>query len=461
MTRRRSTAGLRLHAVVAMATMVAGCASPKQDAVTLPVQAAQWQGQTGSAAVTAQWWQQFQDPVLTQLVEEAVAHNTDVRLASARVDEARALLRVQQAAELPTLEAGGAAARSDSISPVSRRPFYSGSYQEQFQASYELDVWGRLRALSQSANARLVGAQSTRDAVALSIAANTAQTYITLRALDERLDLARQTLVSRQHALEFARARLDSGYASKLELSQAESELHVTAQAVPQLQLSVARTEHALCVLLGRPPGSVQRGLKLDQLALPPLPDAGVPSELMRRRPDVAANEAQVVASDAQLAASRAQLLPSVRLSAAWGAVGSTIYFGDPFKVWSFGSSILAPLFEGGRLRAQVDVGKSQRDEALIAYEKTVLNAFSEVEDQLSAISLIQREEAELDAQHVSTAEALRIAHDRYGAGYATYLEELDAQRSLFGVEQQSVQSRADLLVANVNLYKALGGGWR
>lgn len=444
-----------------LAASAVGCAS-RVEAPKLTVSPpAAWLEASGSDPVRADWWTAFGDPVLGALVAEALEKNTDVRLASARVTEARALVAVQKGAELPTLEIAAGATRADAISPVSRRPFYSGSTQDQFQASYEIDLWGRLRALSEASDARLNASIGTRDAMALSVASMTAATYINLRALDERLDLARQTLASREAAVSFARARQVHGYASKLELSQAESEYHATAQVVPQLELAISKTEHALCVLLGRPPGVVIRGASLSSLKLPPLPAAGLPSELTRRRPDIASSEALVVASDAQLAAARAQLLPSVRLTAAFGEVTSTIYTGDPFKIWSFGGSILAPIFEGGRLRAQVQVSKSQREEALLSYEKAVLVAFSEVEDQLSSVKAFEDQETELVAQHAATAEALRIARNRFIAGYSTYLEVLDAQRTLFGVEQQSVQARADILVANVNLYRALGGGWR
>jgi NodT family efflux transporter outer membrane factor (OMF) lipoprotein len=260
--------------------------------------------------------------------------------------------------------------------------------------------------------------------------------------------------------LSLARSRQQQGYASKLELAQAESEYRATAQAVPQLELAASRTEHALRVLLGATPGAVERGTPLSAIALPALPDAGLPSVLLQRRPDIAVSESQLVASDAQLAAAKAQLLPSLRLTASFGTVGASVWHGDPFTLWSLGGSVLAPIFDGGRLRAQVDASASRRDQALIGYEKTVLTAFAEVEDQLAALSYIVRQENELKAQRSALQEALRIAHNRFRAGYSSYLEELDAQRSLFGAEQLSVQLRADLLSAHVNLYRALGGGW-
>jgi outer membrane protein, multidrug efflux system len=443
-----------------LAAALQGCAT-KTDPVAPTVEPpAAWLGLSGEASVPADWWTAFGDPVLTGCVQQALAHNSDLRLASARVAEARAITAATHGAELPSLDFGAAAQRSQSIFVVTGKPYLSTVWQEQFQAAYEVDLWGRVKALGDAADASLLASVAARDAAALSVAAAAASSYIGLRALDERLDLARRTLVSREAALSLARSRQQHGYASKLELAQAESEFRATAQAVPQLELAASRAEHALRVLQGATPGAVERGTTLSAIVLPALPDAGLPSALLRRRPDIAASESQLVASDAQLAAAKAQLLPSLRLTAAFGTAGADVLHGDPFTLWSLGGSVLAPIFNGGRLRAQVEASTSRRDQALIGYEKTVLTAFAEVEDQLAALSLIERQATELEAQRAAVQDALRIAHNRFRAGYASYLEELDAQRSLFSVEQLSVQLRADLLTAHVNLYRALGGGW-
>lgn len=442
--------------------LLQACATVHTNApASIPPAPAAWQGQSGSAVVEPDWWAGFGDPMLTQCVRQALLRNTDLRIAYARVAEARALSAAQHGAEWPSLDLGLGAERSRSISEVTGKPYYSTSGQAQFQASYEVDLWGRIKALGEAADANLAASEAARDSAALAVASTTAAAYINLRALDERLDLARRTLVSRESAIALARAREQTGYASKLELAQAEAEYRATAQAVPQLELAASRQEHALQILLGVASGAIERSTSETPMRLPALPDAGVPSDLLHRRPDIAVAEAQVVASDAQLAAAKAQLLPSLRLSGALGGVGSSVLTGDPFKVWSLGGSILAPIFNGGRLRAQVEVNASRRDQALIGYEKTVLVAFAEVEDQLAALALIRRQATELDAQYRAVQEALRIAHNRHEAGYASYLEELDAQRTLFSVEQSSVQLRADLLQAHVNLYRALGGGWQ
>jgi NodT family efflux transporter outer membrane factor (OMF) lipoprotein len=384
----------------------------------------------------------------------------DLRLAAARVAEADALARAQHGSELPAVELGTGAQRARAISPVAGRPYDATTWQAQFQASYELDLWGRIDALGRAADATFAASRHAHDAAALSVAASVASGYLALRGLDARLRVARETLASREVAVALARSRERAGYTSKLELAQAEAEYRATAQVVPPLELSVTRQEHLLCVLLGRAPGSIERGLALDEIAVPPMPATGVPSELLRRRPDIAASEDQIVASDSQLAASRAQLLPSLKLSSSWGTSGSSVLNG-PFTLWSLGGSVSAPIFEGGRLRAQVQASASRRDQALISYEKTVLGSMSEVEDQIASIERLQQQATQVQEQRKALAEALRIATNRHGEGYASYLDQLDAQRSLFGAEQASLQVQADLLGAHVSLFRALGGGWQ
>lgn len=451
----------RRAALLSLATCLLGCSTVgvgiPRSGVDVPTS---WQGEVGSLRVESGWWAVFGDPVLTRLIERALARNLDVRIAASRVAEAQALSDVQQGARWPTLEANAGAGRSRSISDASGVPYVSAQHQLQFQATYELDVWGRLKSLDRAAQAIHLSTQATRDAVSLSVAATTASAYLNLRALDDRLQLAQRTLIARDGARRVAVSRERAGYASSLEVAQAEAEYRATAQAVPLLVQTLRRQEHAIQLLVGATPGVVQRGADLLSIAEPALADAGLPSELVRRRPDISGAEQQLIASDEQLAAARGQLLPSVRLSAAFGRVGSTALDQDPFSVWTLGASVLAPIFSGGRLRAQVDAAAARRDQALAQYERVVLTAFSEVEDQLSVIAQTREQVRESEAQRDALENALRIARSRYRAGYASYLEELDAQRALFNAEQNAVQLRADLLVAHVNLYRALGGGW-
>lgn len=449
---------------LAAAVLLQACASPdsaRPDAAAMP---GQWQttpAAAGQATLERNWWAGFNDPVLTRLVEQALARNTDLRLAAARVAEARALSDAQRGAARPNVDFGLGAQRSRSLSATTGQPYRSSVAQPQFQASYELDLWGRVDALGQAADAQLKASQDARDSAALSVAATVATGYINLRALDARLVLARETLTSRDAALKLARSRQQQGYASSLETSQAEAEYRATAQVIPQLTLAIGRQEHALNLLLGEAPAPVERGTALQAFTAPALPDAGLPSELLRRRPDIASAEAQVAASDAQLAAARAQLLPSIHLSASLGAISSSALRGDPFTLWGLGASVLAPIFDGGRLKAQARASASRRDQALLGYQKTVLTAFAEVEDQLSALQQLQQQATQAEAQRQALQEALRVAHNRYREGYAAYLDELDAQRNLFNAEQTVLQLQADRLNAQISLYRALGGGWQ
>jgi outer membrane protein, multidrug efflux system len=461
---------LRRGAAIAAATLLlqaCGSLTPATPPVLAASVPSAWQGTAGSTSSTpapaplaSDWWHALGDPVLDRLVSQALAHNNDLRIAAGRVAEARALADVQQAAALPKLDFGAGVSRSRSISAATGLPYLSSVLQPQFQASYEVDLWGRVSALGRAADAQLLASQAARDSAALSVAATTATGYVNLRALDARLEVARQTLEARQSALLLARSRQQRGYTSALETQQSEAEYRATAQVIPQLELLMRRQEHALSLLTGEAPGAVLRGLPLKALNFPGLPDAGLPSDLLRRRPDIASAEAQLAASDNQLAAARAQLLPSLQLSATLGSISSSALTGNPIGLWSLGGSVLAPLFDGGRLRAGVRASDARRDQALAGYEKAVLTAFSEVEDQLAAVDELARQRVEVDAQQVALTEAVRVATNRYREGYASYLDELDAQRSLFSAEQAALQLRADQLSAQVSLYRALGGGW-
>ncbi|WP_363799768.1 efflux transporter outer membrane subunit [Lysobacter firmicutimachus] len=445
-----------LAAGVALLSACAGVPAPPER----PEPPAAWRDAPGAGiAVQRDWWRGYNDPVLAELVERALRDNTDLRVAAARVAEARALLAAQGAAQWPSLDLAVSATRSRSLA-ASGRAVVSEVTQPQFQAAFEVDLWGRLDALTDAARANLLASETGADAVRLGIAAAVAQAYLGLRAGDARLAVAQRTLASREGALKVAQRRFDTGYSSRLELAQAQAEYRATTQVVPQLQLAIRRQEDALSVLLGRAPQAVPRGLALGDIAAPALPDAGMPSQLLRRRPDIAQAEAQVAAADAGLAAARAQLLPTLRLTGSLGQLESSLLHNDPIHLWSVGGSVLAPLFNRGRLRAQVDASAARRDQAVLGYQKTVLTAFAEVEDALAAIARLREQGEQAEQQRQALAEALRIAHNRYNEGYASYLEELDAQRNLFNAELTVLQLRGEALAAEVNLYKALGGGW-
>jgi multidrug efflux system outer membrane protein len=440
-----------------------GCAMAPQPApqstLTTP---AQWRTPVvAGAPVERDWWRAFGDPVLDQLVLQAEQNNGDVRVARSRLQEYQARVRVASSAQLPALTASVSPGRSRAIGSTGA-PGEGTAITGQVQASYELDLFGRLASTTDAARFDLQSQEALEAATLLAVAANTASGYLNLRGLDAQLELARATLVSRQRSYDLARRQFEVGYSSRLDQSQAEAELHTTAAVVPQLERAIAQQENALSILLGASPGPVARGTAL--LALrPPEIDAGMPSELLRRRPDIAQAESTLAALDASLAAARDQLLPSIRLTASLGAEAGSLsrLLRSPNELWSIGGSILAPIFDGGRLRAQAEIAGTLRDRAVFGYETVVRTAFAETDNALTAVQRLGEQLVEAQARQVASAEVLRIAHNRYANGYASYLEELDAQRNSFAADNNVLQLRASLLAAHVDLYRALGGGWR
>jgi multidrug efflux system outer membrane protein len=410
-----------------------------------------------SAAVDAQWWRSFGDPVLASLVEAALVRNSDVLIAVARVDEARAQAELAEAARLPALNGalGVQAGRSLEATGISNTKVI----QPTLQANWELDLFGRIRNQIRAATLQYRASQAERDAAALAVAASTAQNYILLLALDAQLTITRETVASRAEALRLAQDQARVGYISQLQLTQAQSEFQSVLGALPELELAVRRQENALRLLAGELPGSVARGAGFAALRLPPVPGV-LPSQLLARRPDVAQRELLLAAADTNLAVRRQAFLPQVSLSAQLGSLFVNALDYDPVTVWSLGGSVLAPLFSGGRLNAQYKAAGSQRDQAAFAYRRTVLTAFSEVENALAGVPRLAEQVDHAVQRRDILGRSLGYAHDRYQAGYASYLEELDAQRNLYQVEVNLITLRRTQLENLIGLYRALGGGW-
>ncbi|WP_312439070.1 efflux transporter outer membrane subunit [Janthinobacterium sp.] len=453
--------------VAALAVALAGCAAkaPPQPASSLQLPSG-WRAQAagaepGSARVEQLWWQSFGDPVLSNLVATALAHNGDLRVARARVEEYRARLAQAGANHAPTLSFDGSPTRTRTLAS-SGVPYVTNVFQAELQASYEIDVWGRLGKLTDASAESFRAEQASLDAAALSIAGSVATAYLNLRGLDAQLALTQATLELRVQSRELARKQFEVGYSSQLEWQQAQSEYHAAAEQIPQLERQIFEQENALAVLVGGNPGPIARGLTLQELSAPPVP-AGLPSELLRRRPDIARAEHNLAASNATLAATRDQLLPSFKLTATGGGQATTLtdFLHAPTALWRLSALAAGPLFDGGRVQAQTDIAGAQRDQLAYTYENVVRNAFSETENSLGAIYRLRQQAVENDARRATSAETLRIAHNRYRNGYASYLEELDAQRSLYSADVGLLQLKTRILVASVDLYRAMGGGWQ
>jgi multidrug efflux system outer membrane protein len=442
---------------------VAGCAGPRPQ---IPAEASvtpppSWRETSHDIAtpVTATWWDAFGDPALTRAVATALANNTDIYLAAARVEEAQGEFHLASAQLLPNVTAQGGGGRERSVNAGFGVPELQNAGQATVALSYDLDLFGQLATARDAAYARLLSSGDARDGVRLAIAASTAGGYITLAALDARLVVLRETLAQRANSLNVIRRRTEAGYATQLDLAQAEAEYRAAAQLIPAAELAIAHQENGLSVLFGSAPREVQRGRELYAVVVPEIP-AAVPSTLLRRRPDIAAAENQLVAADATLDSARAAFMPSIRLSASGGVAASTLFNPSTIWIWALGAAFSSPIFDSGRLQAQQETAAARRDQAAYAYKNTALTAFREVEDGLASVRLLDEQEKALVAQRDALAHALKLATRRYRAGYSPYLDQLDAERSLLSAELSLVQSRADRLSSAVDLYRALGGGW-
>ncbi|MCI1897405.1 MAG: efflux transporter outer membrane subunit [Enterobacter sp.] len=456
---------MRLCAVAGftIAALLTGCQSadvaPAKPTLLIP---AQWREASGPISPMEQvWWRNFHDNNLNRYVERALQNNSDVLIAREQVNEYQARVYAADGSLFPTLDASVGGTRARAQSAATGLPVYGSLYKGSLTASYDVDIWGVNRSTANAAQASLEAQKAAAAAADLTVASSVASGYITLLSLDEQLRVTQSTLASREEAWKLAKRQFETGYSSRLELMQSDSDLRATRAQIPQIQHQIAQQENALSILLGDSPGAVVRSANFDTLTPLKLPSQ-LPSSLLNRRPDIVQAERQLIATDATLAASRASLLPSINLTASGSIQDRTLpgLLDNPLQLWSVGGSILAPLLNRQALNAQVDISQSQRNQALYGYEKTVRNAFREVNDSLDAITRYQEQLNELRAQQDVAQETLRIAQNRYRNGYSSYLDELDARRTLYSVQTSVVQVKNNLLLAQIDLYKALGGGW-
>lgn len=419
---------------------------------------AAWQEQAAPAGTIDQtWWHGFADASLDGYIARALANNTDLLTAIARVEEARGNLALARAALRPSVDADASVGRSRTLGDFGAAA--STAIQPEVTASWQIDLFGRLRAQKRAARYQLAANQADRDGVALSVSSQVAQGYFTLLALDTELVVTRETVQSRLVSLRLAEDQARVGYASQFELTQAQSEYESVVEQVPELERGIRNAENALTLLTGDPPSATVARGRLQDIKTPDVPTV-LPSALLRRRPDVASAEFQLAAADSSLAAQRAAFLPSVSLS---GSVGQLFVDGlnyDPVTIWSIGGSILAPIFEGGRLRAGVDVATAQRDEAAFAYRGAALTAFRDVENALTDVRRYGEQIVVVRRRRDILLRSLALATDRYRGGYASYLDQLDAQRNLYSTELEAIGIRQSQLQAIVQLHAAFGGGW-
>lgn len=412
------------------------------------------------------WWEQFNDSVLTGLIETALKENKDIKIASARVEQFFGYYRTTRGNQFPEVSVGAIAGmqRISRLGPPAIGPNTDDTddfYQMFGSGSWEIDFWGKLRRATEAARADLLSTEEGRRSVVLTLVTSVAGAYVNLRDLDKQLEIAKNTARSREESYRIFQLRFEGGVISELELNQIKSQYEEALATIPVFEKAIAQQEDALSVLLGRNPEAIPRGKTIDELTLPAVPQ-GLPSDLLGRRPDILQAEQDLVAANARIGVARSLYFPSISLTGSGGSASAHLadLFTGPARFWDIAGPIAAPLFTAGRIAGQVKSAEAVQQEALARYLQSVQNAFREVNDALID-QVKSREQADIQAQQV---ESLRkyayYARVRYENGYTSYIEVLDAERSLFNAELSYTQTQGVLFQALVSTYKAMGGGW-
>ena len=452
-----------------LATLLAGCAigpDYKRPPVAEPPM---FRGQaTAEAASLADlpWWEVFQDIILRNLITEALGSNYDVKIAAARVQEARAQLGVARSEYFPAIDYNVGAQRTRFSGAVlglqGAQPTTNNLYYGFLSASWEIDIWGRIRRSNEQARASLLGTEEARRGVWLTLVSDLAQAYFELLALDVRLQIARNSTDAYQSTYNVFQDRLQVGAASKLETSRAEGALGAAEASIPQLESDIVAKENQISILLGRSPGPIPRGMPMYAQAVVPAVPAGLPAALLERRPDLRQAEQKLVGANANIGVAKAEFFPKLSLTALFGRASPEVsaLTGGSATIWAVAGMLSGPIFDGGRNLSNYRVAKAQWEQVKLQYEQTVLTALREVSDALTQLGKLTEAETGQERSVKALAQAVEFATDRYRHGFASYFEVLEAQQQLYPAQNTLAQIRRDRLLAHVQLYKALGGGW-
>ncbi len=458
---------MRKAAVLALCAALAGCSlmpEYRRPEPPVPARWAQPASEAGQRATGIAWRDFFPDARLRALIDLALEHNRDLRIAVARVEEARAQFGIVRADRLPAIDlaASGSLARTPAELSVSRQAVTGERYDVGFSVpSFELDFWGRVKSLDEAARASYLATEEARRALRLSLIADVADAYLALLEMEERSRLARATVATRERARLMVTRRRDVGLAGELDVLQAGAALELARAELANLERQREAAANALVLLTGREPPELPPGRTLADQAIVTELAAGVPSEVLLDRPDVLAAEQRLKAANADIGAARAAFLPRISLTAGLGTASGALagLFAAGSGAWSFQPVLRLPLFDAGRTGAAADLAQARSLVAVAQYEKTIQQAFREVADLLAARThLAAQLQAGIAAQQTQ-AQRLSLAQSRYAAGISSYLEVLDAQRDAFAAEQATVQARRATLAAAARLYEALGGG--
>ena len=415
------------------------------------------------------WFEVFQDEKLQELIRDALTNNYDLRQAVARIDAARANVGIVRSEQFPTIAAGAdvvtqrqsRSSAFDLPEPVKRDRSFGSVLLNLL--TFEIDIWGRLRKQTAAARADLLATEEARKAVITTLVSDVATAYFGLRELDFELDISRRTLKSRQESLRLIQLRQQRGVSTMLEVRQAEELVYDASEVIPALEQAIAQTENFLSFLTGRNPSAIERGISLTDQQMPPNVPAGLPSDLIERRPDIRAAENSLVAANLRISVAKKEYFPRISLTSFLGYESGqlTSLFSGSRNIWSLGGQVAQPIFTGGRIKSNVRFTQAERDFLLIDYQETIQGAFREVSDSLIAFQKVR----EIRAQRALLVDTLRdrsrLSYLRYTGGVATLLDALDADRELFEAERSLAVARRDELLSVVQLYKALGGGWQ
>jgi outer membrane protein, multidrug efflux system len=423
--------------------------------------------QTGKSTAASfgdeKWFDAFQDETLRDLIQTALKQNYDVRIAAARILEARAQLGIIRADQLPSVSADASANNQRSPQTARFPGFESSATQVSASLAWELDFWGKFRRATESARASLLSQEWAQRQVISSLVSDVASAYFQLRELDLELEISRRTLESRKGSLKLTQILADGGATSMLDVRQAEQLVFTAAAAIPDLEQRIEQQENFISVLLGNNPQPVARGRQLvDQPHALEVP-AGLPSSLLERRPDIRQAEQQLIAANALIGVAKADYFPQISLTATGGYQSSALssLFSGPAGLWTLGGSAVQPVFEGGRIRNRVRLAEARTQEATFFYQRTVQLAFRDVSDSLVGYRKSQEFRIQQEQLTHSAEEAQKLSNMRYKGGATSYLEVLDSDTRYFTAELSLAQAQLRELQSLVQIYRSLGGGWQ
>jgi multidrug efflux system outer membrane protein len=458
-------------ALIAIAMLSGGCTvgpNYKKPTATVP---GTYRGLTPEEAAKTEtasmgdqkWWEVFQDEQLRSLIRTALQQNYDVRIAGARILEAQAQLGITRADQFPSVSGGASISDQRSARSAFLPALERGTGQLNVSAAWELDFWGKFRRATEAARANLLASEWARQEVISTLVASVSGAYFQLRALDLELEISKRTLASRQESLRLTRLLADRGNTSMLDVRQAEQLVFTAGAEIPALEQSIEQQENLISILLGKNPADVLRGQTLTEQKHPPEVPPGLPSTLLERRPDIREAEQQLIASNAQIGVARAAYFPQISLSGTAGfqSAALTDLFGGPAGTWNFAGSLTQPIFTAGRLRSNVRLAEARQQTALLFYEQTIQGAFRNVSDALIASRKSTEFRTQEELLFQSAQDSARLSHMRYTGGVTGYLEVLTNETNAFSAELGLVQAQLNELLALVQLYEALGGGWQ